>query len=351
MSAVRPVLAVGDRVRFDGDEHQVVGLAGTNVRLRAAAGEQVVLAGHLMSAPDFAVLGSIGLSAVEPFGLLEALPADVVAEAGSWRDHLVEVETGLPHGAAPGTMAREGYDPQTTPLADRQRVKAAALGVSFRTIEGKRARYAAQGLWALVDQRAARTFEVAGQADARLVASRRRAGDHVRRVRRGRRSRKMAMTTQLGTTQLGTTQFGTTRLSSPAGYDLLPDELVPDEPVTTKEGWRRFVENQPEPPAILRAEALADLPPRKRAELLQARKDYHSDLPLAATPIMRQLMATGRLLIQLNRGQISARRGIILSGASGTGKTTALTQLGRTHERAVRRRHGTAGDARIRSPT
>lgn len=57
------------------------------------------------------------------------------------------------------------------------------------------------------------------------------------------------------------------------------------------------------------------------------------------TPTIRQVLTTGRLLIQLNRRQISARRGMILSGASGTGKTTALTQLGRTHERAVRKRH------------
>lgn len=33
-----------------------------------------------------------------------------------------------------------------------------------------------------------------------------------------------------------------------------------------------------------------------------------------------------------------ARRGVIVSGASGTGKTTALTQLGRTHERHIRKR-------------
>jgi hypothetical protein len=45
------------------------------------------------------------------------------------------------------------------------------------------------------------------------------------------------------------------------------------------------------------------------------------------------------LLVQLNRRQISARRGIIISGASGTGKTTALTQFGRAHELAVRKRH------------
>ena len=36
---------------------------------------------------------------------------------------------------------------------------------------------------------------------------------------------------------------------------------------------------------------------------------------------------------------MSARRGVIISGASGTGKTTALTQLGRTHELHTRKRY------------
>lgn len=126
------------------------------------------------------------------------------------------------------------------------------------------------------------------------------------------------------------------------------EQLPPDESLTTKEGWRRFVEHQPTPPAFPDAAELAALTPRARVTLVQARRDYHSDLPLANTPVMRKLLATGRLLVQLNRGQISARRGMILSGASGTGKTTALTQLGRTHERAVRKRHpGRAGEDRI----
>ena len=38
MGLARPVLRVGDRVVFDGDEHQVVGLSGTSVRLRADSG-------------------------------------------------------------------------------------------------------------------------------------------------------------------------------------------------------------------------------------------------------------------------------------------------------------------------
>ncbi len=56
-----------------------------------------------------------------------------------------------------------------TTLAARQRAKAAELGVSLRTIEAKRARYVAQGLWGLIDQRVTRTFDIAEQADPRLV--------------------------------------------------------------------------------------------------------------------------------------------------------------------------------------
>ena len=67
--------------------------------------------------------------------------------------------------------------------------------------------------------------------------------------------------------------------------------------------------------------------------------DYHADLPLVNTPVIRQVIGTSRLLIQLNRHQVSARRGVVISGASGTGKTTALTQLGRAHELAARKRH------------
>ncbi|GGP84486.1 hypothetical protein [Saccharothrix coeruleofusca] len=170
MTSSGAVLRVGDRVAFDGDDHVVVGLAGSTVRLRAdAGGEQVVLAGHLMAAADFAVLEGISLPVMELFGLLESLPAEVVAEAERWRDHLVEIETGLPPGATPGTAARPGFDPNTTSATDRLQAKATELGLSTRTIERKRARLEAQGLWGLVDQRAARTFDVTGQADARLV--------------------------------------------------------------------------------------------------------------------------------------------------------------------------------------
>ncbi len=122
---------------------------------------------------------------------------------------------------------------------------------------------------------------------------------------------------------------------SPAG----PGPMTAEEPLTTKEGWRRFADRQMAMPELPGPDALARMTARERAEHDEARQAYHADLPLANTPVIQRVVATTRLLIQLNRHQVSARRGVIVSGPSGTGKTTALTQLGRTHERHVRKRH------------
>ncbi|MFJ9825707.1 TniB family NTP-binding protein [Streptomyces sp. NPDC101160] len=116
-------------------------------------------------------------------------------------------------------------------------------------------------------------------------------------------------------------------------------QAPPDSPLTTKEGWCHFVGHEPVPTRLLTAAERAALAPHERTREQERRRDYHADLPLVNTPTIRKVVATSRLLIQLNRNQISARRGVILSGASGTGKTTALTQLGRAHELAIRKRH------------
>jgi hypothetical protein len=116
-------------------------------------------------------------------------------------------------------------------------------------------------------------------------------------------------------------------------------DVPPDNPLTTKEGWSAFVARTPQPPALLSAQELLALPRRRRADQDEQRRDYHADLPLVNTPTIQKVIATGRLLVQLNRRQVSARRGTVISGMSGTGKTTALTQLGRAHELAIRKRH------------
>ncbi|MFX0574574.1 lipase family protein [Nocardia nepalensis] len=71
----------------------------------------------------------------------------------------------------------------------------------------------------------------------------------------------------------------------------------------------------------------------------ETRIDYHTRLTVIATPTMKAVAQKGRRLTLLNRHAVSARRGLILSGAAGTGKTTAVTQFGKMHEAADRARH------------
>ena len=168
---IAAVLRPGDRVRYDGADHVAVALAGTSVRLRSDdRAELVVLASHLMACPEFTVTGSGPLPEVEPSGLLESLPAGVLGKARELERHVVEVLTGLLPDPPPGAVPRAGFDPAVTTLAQRDRAKAAELGVTVRMMQARRARYARQGLWGLVDQRAARQSAATGRADARLVA-------------------------------------------------------------------------------------------------------------------------------------------------------------------------------------
>ena len=184
------VLRPGDWVRFDGADHLVVALTGTLVRLRSDGGtEAVVLAAYLMASPEFAVLGSDPLPAVEPFGLLDGLPAKVLEEAREWERHLVEVETGLPPDPPEGAPPRPEYDPATTTVSEREQAKAAELGAGLRTIQVRRSRYAQQGLWGLVDQRATRLGDATGRADARVVAAVRELVDAETGTSTGTRSR------------------------------------------------------------------------------------------------------------------------------------------------------------------
>jgi Bacterial TniB protein len=119
----------------------------------------------------------------------------------------------------------------------------------------------------------------------------------------------------------------------------------PDEPLTTKEGWSRWVQQDlrgPEQPQECR-----QLGPAERAAYDEARLDYLSDPIVVNTPAIQEIIKTVRRLLVLNRRQISARRGLIITGGGGTGKTTAITQLGRAHELGVRLR---TTDTRHRIP-
>ena len=180
----RQVVRVGDLVRFEGAEHEVVGLDGAMVRLAPAGerpagrsgGASVVLLTHLLAAVDFAVLSDPGPGArTGPVTVLEDLPPAAAERAAWWQRHLVELMTGLAPDAGPGTPPRGEYDPLRVSLRAREQAKVEELAragerVSLKTVQRMRRRYERAGLAGLVDRRLAPgDGPLEGRVDRRVV--------------------------------------------------------------------------------------------------------------------------------------------------------------------------------------
>jgi hypothetical protein len=109
--------------------------------------------------------------------------------------------------------------------------------------------------------------------------------------------------------------------------------------LTTLAGWRGFVTETPSAPDLLPEAIWSDLDDDKRACYDDDRIDHHSRLLVVQTPTIHQVITSGRRLVQLNKNAHYGRCGLMVSGPARTGKTTALTQLGKTIEVIYRRRH------------
>jgi hypothetical protein len=114
--------------------------------------------------------------------------------------------------------------------------------------------------------------------------------------------------------------------------------------LTTLAGWRQFASEMPAVPELLHDKVWQGLDPGKRTAYDDDRIAHHSRLLIVQTPAVRDVVTTGRRLAYLNRSAHYGRSGLIVSGPARTGKTTAITQLGKTIEVIHRRRHPRSGD-------
>ncbi|MYT18275.1 Mu transposase, C-terminal [Streptomyces sp. SceaMP-e96] len=189
----RPAMVtVGNAVRWRGETYLVAALQGGSVHLLSqhAEGEDaVVLLDALSRSPDFVVLdtpgtgpdaateGAPSVAVRQGLGgaaVLEGLSDKARERAEFWLDHVLEVHTGLPGFAAPGTAPRPCFDPERTTLRQRYETKAAELcaahhRVSAATVERKRLAWLAQGVWGLVDKRRVRGPSTHGRVDEQVV--------------------------------------------------------------------------------------------------------------------------------------------------------------------------------------
>ncbi|MHA6756979.1 AAA family ATPase [Streptacidiphilus sp. PAMC 29251] len=118
--------------------------------------------------------------------------------------------------------------------------------------------------------------------------------------------------------------------------------------LTTLAGWRGFMDETLSAPDLLPEVLWLGLEDDKRTGYDDDRIDHHSRLLVVQTPTVHQVVTSGRRLIQMNKNAHYGRCGLIVSGPPRTGKTTALTQLGKTVELIHRRRHPrSTGDAPV----
>ncbi|MFJ5104935.1 Mu transposase C-terminal domain-containing protein [Streptomyces sp. NPDC088554] len=175
-----PGLAVGQRIRFDGQVRGVLEITAQVVMLEdEESSHRVVALIDLFEAADFEVLFQSERRPLPAVGLLDGFPPEAVTLALWWEGHILEVLHGLAPDAEPGAEPRPGYGPGSS-VTSREKVKAAeltALGHQVRpsTVAWRRRRYVADGLVGLADHRPVRKRKEFGEAPEELVTAMRQA--------------------------------------------------------------------------------------------------------------------------------------------------------------------------------
>jgi len=173
-------LAVGERVRFEGQVRLVLPVSGRSVTLSDMGGTPRPLPPAVLFADDdFEVVDGAGRMPLPPVSLLETLPQATLEKALWWEGHVLEVLRGLPSEAAAGTEPKPQYALSRS-LTARERAKAAELTaaghrVTAGTVANRRRRYEKDGVMGLADHRPVRRTPKYGTVDDAVVTAMRQA--------------------------------------------------------------------------------------------------------------------------------------------------------------------------------
>ena len=187
---------------------------------------------------------------------------------------------------------------QGNSLAQRERAKAAELtapghAMTASGIKQRRQRYQRDGLVGLADGRSAKRMPAFGRVAPAVTEAMQQA---------------IAETAEASSKTIG------------------PDAEA-NRQLTNLDGWRKSIDGPPAPPALLPPGDLNRLSTTERDLYDEDRLDHHARMLVVATSFVEKTVVCGRRLVLLNRHAISARRGLMVSGLPGTGKTSAITHL------------------------
>jgi len=170
------VVREGDEIRLSAGVFTVASLSGGAARLVDAVGDHTVMAlSQLLCDPALELVsGSRPPLCSEE--MLAGIPEAAIERARWWEQHILEILTGRPPGAEPGTRPRPEYDPVKQSLRQRELAKldelrATGHDVSRNTLQRRRFAYERDGLLGVVDGRHNRRRPVFGRVDERVVAA------------------------------------------------------------------------------------------------------------------------------------------------------------------------------------
>ncbi len=165
-------LAVGLRLRHDGETYTVTAMSGTHVTLRSARGRTVCVGARVLLGDPSTQLLLPQPPAEESIGaLLSSLTAIEAAELRDRLGHVQEMLTGFRSGAADTALPgepRADYHPSRR-LTERYDAKAQELGLGVATVRRWAGRFRKDGPVGLVDRRAQRCTDPLGQIDQRWL--------------------------------------------------------------------------------------------------------------------------------------------------------------------------------------